>query len=211
MDNNIAQIITNIDYGDKFGYSEMFEWGEVVDSNVSKISKFVQFSEKHPHTVILARDTSNIVGVSTMIAAYVASNPTQWPYKYVFNEYGDLYLEEKNIGIGEKAYDSVNEINYMQTHQQKVFMPIVNPNYDSNKQYIPRTSRNEWTRVTILGKAIVEDNGKCEPGKYCTVYTGDDKTLYGSAMPCSKKTNIKFYVLERLSEHTILIFITSKI
>ena len=208
---NKTQLISNLTYGDQFGYAEMFEWGEVVDQNVSKISKFVQFSKDYPRAVVLAKDDSNILGVSSMSPAYLASNPDEWPYKYLFNEYGDLFLEEKTIAVGEKEYDSVNEFAYMSTSGQKIFSPIINPQYDNTKTYNKRTLRNEWVKVTILGKAIIEDNGKCKPGEYCTPYIGQDEKMYGTAIPCTDTTNVKFYVLERLSEHTILIYMTPKI
>lgn len=206
-----GQIISNLEYGDQFGYSEMFEWGELVNPQISKICKFVQFSEKYPRAVILARNTNNMVGVTSMMTSHVASNPSEWPYKYLFNEYGDLFLEEKNIGVGEKTYDPINEFSYMSTYEKTIYIPVENPQYDKEKEYTKRSLRNEWVKVTILGKAIVEDNGECVPGQYCTLYSGDDKQLYGTAVPYSGDENVKFYVLSRLSTHTILIFISSKI
>ena len=74
-----------------------------------------------------------MIGVTSMMTSHVASNPSEWPYKYLFNEYGDLFLEEKNIGVGEKVYDSVNEFSYMSTHKKTIYTPVKNPKYDKEK------------------------------------------------------------------------------
>ena len=105
---------------------------------------------------------------------------------------------------GVKSYDQVLEFNYIQTRPWEHYIPIANKALDPEKQYIPRTSRQEWVRVTLLGRAIVKDNGKCEPGKYCGPYSGKMKKDFGMAVPVEESTSSqKYYVLRRMSEHSI--------
>ena len=69
------------------------------------------------------------------------------------------------------------------------------------KIYKKRSDRPEWIRVNLLGKCIVVDDGTCKPGHWCTI--GEN----GIAIPTDIKTpNVNWYVLDRLTENTIMIF-----
>lgn len=72
-------------------------------------------------------------------------------------------------------------------------VPILNPAYDPNKEYIPRVTRPEWTIVSLLGQIIVRDNGLCQVGQRCSC-------LNGIAIPGDK-----WIVMERISNDTIFI------
>ena len=45
--------------------------------------------------------------------------------------------------------------------------PILNPEWDSSKKYIPRLKRPEWVAVGLVGKILVRDDGTCQVGGYC--------------------------------------------
>lgn len=218
----------NVEFGEQMGFSELYEWGEdnptdYINQNKELLSeqnfdnfinyngKLVQFSEQFPQSVIRARSIKNIVGISTINSGYTVSNPKQWPFKYIINEYGDLYLNRKDIAEGKKVYDSINEMPFIQTCKKTIVAPLENPDYDKTQEYNQRKNRGEWCNVIILGKAIIEDNGKCEAGKYCTLYKGNDKNLYGTVEPADENDEFKLYVLQRLSEHTIVVFFSPKI
>lgn len=189
----------------KFGYTEMYEW-ENIPANNLKTGRFVVFSEKTPEKIVLSsKENQIVVGVSTVNAVVESDNPSEWKYKNLCNEYGDLYLRKEKLAVGEKIYDQLNEMNYIRTRPWEHFIPITNKYFDESKKYLKRTNRAEWTRVTILGKAIVFDDGKCEPGTWCTPYTGKLKENYGMAVPATDKSKNKYYVLDRLSKTTILI------
>ena len=190
----------------KFGYSEMYEWAEVPNQN-NKLGRFVTFSDVNPDKIVgVSKDNQYVLGVTTVNAVVESDNPDEWKYKNLCNEYGDLYLRKEKLAVGEKVYDQLNEINYIQTRPWEHFITIDNKYYDKNAKYIKRTNRIEWTRVNIIGKCIVYDEGKCEPGTWCTTYKGKLKEKFGMAVPATEKSKNKWYVLERLSEKTILIF-----
>ena len=197
--------LQNLEFGEKFGFSEMFEWDEQVKTEFPYHCKLVQFSEEHPEKIIRARSIKNIVGISTINSAFKASNPNEWPFKYIINEYGDLYLKPSTIAEATKKYDDVNEFSYLETHKKSVILPVNNPDFDEDKKYIKRQSRGEWSTVTLIGKAIIEDNGKCEPGKYCTLYQGEEDRMFGTVIPAKKTDKFKLYVLDRISDHTIIV------
>lgn len=190
----------------KFGYTEMYEWSEL-PLQENRLGRFVTFDKNNPNKINLAHDDDYIAGISTICAQDTSDDPQEWKYSYMCNEYGDLYLQKERLAVGTKQYDQFKEMNYIRTYPWEHFIRIENQYINKELKYVPRTRRQEWIRVNLLGKVIVKDNGKCLPGEFCTVYNGKIKELFGTAIPYDKdkNTNKKFYVLERLSENTILI------
>jgi len=189
----------------KFGYSEMYEWEQVPD-NQTRLGRFVTFSKNDPSKIVKTnKNDQYIIGVTTVNSVMDSDNPDEWKYKNICNEYGDLYLQKEKLAVGEKVYDQLNEINYIRTRPWEHFITIDNKYYNKDVKYVKRTNRPEWIRVTLLGKTIVYDGGKCTVGEYCTPYTGKIKEDFGIAVPADDKSKNKYYVLERLSENTILI------
>lgn len=204
MDNpQISNSIGNLN--NKFGYCEMYEWTQLpkIDSLFGRI---VQFDKKYTHTVRLAENTENIIGITTVNSIMDSDSYPYWPNMFIYNEYGDIYVKNTNIALAKKEYDDVNEISYIKTYKKEIYDPIVNDEYDESKKYIPRQNRKEWIRVCLLGKCIVVDNGKCKEGEYCTLYSGDDESRFGTVVPAKKSDKFKLYVLYRVSETTILVF-----
>lgn len=186
----------------KFGYSEMYEWSELFKFDIIPYGRFVTFDENEPGKIKLAKNYEYIIGVTTINSVITSDNPDEWQGKYLCNEVGDCFLQEKDKAVAVNAYDDINEIPYIATYKDKEIVPVINEYFDNTQQYIKRSDRQEWIRVNILGKCIVFDNGECQPGKFCTV--GEDN---GIAVP-SKYSNEehRYYVIDRLTENTIIIF-----
>lgn len=188
-----------------FGYTEMYEWYDIPEPH-NKLGKFVTFSKNDPNKIEFAHNDDDILGISTVCALSTSDDPEDWKYSYLCNEYGDLYLKKERLAVGTKTYDQYMEMNYIRTYPWEHFIRIESQHLDKEKKYIRRSNRSEWVRVNLLGKVIVKDNGTCKPGSYCTVYSGKIKDLYGTAIPFTKDSkNKKFYVIDRLSDNTILI------
>lgn len=197
----------NEDITQKFGFSEMYEWAEVPEA---KLGRFVQFSEAAPGKVVLYGENddpscSPIVGVTTVNSAADSDDPEQWKYAYMCNEYGDMYLRTEKLAVGQKMYDELNELNYIKTYPWEHYVPIPNKYWRPDVKYVKRSSRQEWAKVNVLGKAIVYDGGTCKAGEYCMPYQGKIKGKFGSAVPADDTATAKYYVIERFSESTILI------
>lgn len=189
----------------EFGYTEMYEWKEVPDRQI-RLGRFVTFDSETPDKIRLAHGQDDILGITTVCAQDTSDDPSEWKYSYLCNEFGDLYLRKERLAVGTKQYDQHLEMNYIRTYPWEHYIKIENKFLDPSKKYIKRSNRQEWIRVNLLGKTIVTDNGKCKPGEYCTVYSGKTKSMFGIAVPAtSSSKNKKFYVLDRLSESTILI------
>lgn len=187
-----------------FGYSELYEWAVIPEE---KLGKFVTFSSNEPNKIVSfgKNETDICLGVTTINSIIDSNNPDEWHGKYKKNEYGDFYLVKERLAVGTKVYDENAEMSFIRTYPWEHLIKITTNEYDETKEYIPRLNRKEWIRVNLMGKCIVSDNGKCKPGEYCTPYVGKIKQHQGTAIPATDTSVHKFYVLERISENTILI------
>jgi len=196
----------NADNIQEFGYTEMYEWA-VVPNNEARLGRFVTFDKEKHNMIVPAHNNDFILGVTTVCATDTSDDPEEWKFSYLCNEYGDLYLKKERLAVGTKQYDQFNEMNYIRTYPWEHYIKIENKYLEKDKKYVKRSKRVEWIRVNLVGKTIVKDNGECKPGQFCTVYSGKLKENWGTAVPYDEKKskNKKFYVLDRLSENTILI------
>lgn len=191
-----------------FGFSEMYEWSEIPTEGISLYGKIVQFDPNCPGKIRLAQNNENIIGITTLNSVIDSDDPDHWQYQYVFNSYGDIFMTPNQYTSCYESYDSELEVKKLNRTINNELIPVQNSQYDDNKTYIKRSERKEWIRVNLLGKCIIEDNGKCVPGKYCTLYSGNEITKFGTAvqwLPWSYNTEIKLYVLKRISDNTVLV------
>lgn len=198
----------NEDLIQRFGYSEMYEWENVPEQNF-RLGRFVTFSENSPEKIRpVSKNTDVVIGITTVNSLCDSDDPTEWKYKNMCNEYGDMYLTKERLAVGTKVYDQMNEMNFIKTYPWEHFVTIPNKNYNPDAKYVKRTNRQEWIRVNLMGKAIVFDDGKCKPGGWCMPYSGKLKELQGTAIPAESKdaSPNTFYVIGRISEKTILVF-----
>lgn len=189
-----------------FGYSEMYEWYKLPNDD-SKLARFVTFSKSDPSKIVLYGDDENdyVLGISTINSVIDSDNPDEWKYKYMVTDTGDILLKKERLAVGVKEYDENLEMAFIHTYPWEHFIKIKNKKFDDSKKYVKRSNRNEWIRINLLGKVLVKDNGKCVPGSYCKPYCGDEKELYGTAIPAEKTDNNSFYVMHRLSNDVIMI------
>lgn len=190
----------------EFGYSEMYEWN-VTPENELKYGKFVSFSKENPSKIEFYNSSKHddVLGIATINAVCVSDNPEEWPKKYLMNEVGDLFLTNEVLSVGERVYDEGLELSFIRTKKWEHLIKITNKAYNNDNNYVKRSQRQEWTRVSLLGKTIVKDNGKCVPGEYCMPYVGKVTKNLGTAVPATEDAKHKYYVIERLSENSILI------
>ena len=75
--------------------------------------------------------------------------------------------------------------------------PIINPDWDKNREYIPRSERPEWAPVGVLGKLVVYDDGTLKQGDICRPGEG------GIAV---KSITNGYPVLKRIAEDKVLVW-----
>lgn len=191
----------------KFGYSEMYEW-TVFPGQENKFGRFVQFNKIESDKINLTyNDETPIVGVTSINYVEASDNPDFWAKKYMSNEYGDIYMTKERLAVGNKVYDQIEEFSYIHTFPYEQYIPVQNTEFKKELEYRKRSDRNEWVNVIIAGKAIVKDNGKCKPGDYCKPNFSEINEDAGLAIPADKNDKNSFYVLKRISETTIMIFV----
>jgi len=188
----------------KFGYSEMYEWSELFKFDMVPYGRFVAFDEKEPGKIKLANKCDYPIGVTTINTVVTSDDPEEWQGKYLCNEYGDCFLQEKDKAVAVNAYDDINEMPYIATYKDTEVVPVINEQFDKSRIYKKRSDRPEWVRVNLLGKCIVVDDGTCQPGHFCTV--GKDGIAIPALLPTDSYEPNKYRVLDRLTENTIMIF-----
>lgn len=204
------------------GYTEMYEWMKCPDLLRSKSGLFVQFNSVstdkiEPYWVKKEEETGLITipefcGISSATATEISDNPQEWHNKYVTDEYGMYIVQQKYIAVGNKEYDQHNELSFIRTFPYSVYKKQETEEFNSERQYTPRSKRIEWQNVCLLGKAIVIDNGNCKPGEYIVPYTGNEYDLAGTGVKYDSTLGIhqklpKFYVLKRISEKTVQVLV----
>lgn len=195
----------NEKYINKFGVSEMYEW-DIFPGVENKFGRFVQFNKLNTDKINLAYDNNlDVIGVSSVNYSVVSDNPSEWHLRYMANDYGDIYMQKERLAVGNKTYDQIEEFSYIRTFPYEQYIPIENKAYNKQAKYNKRTNRNEWIAVTMLGKAIVQDNGKCKPGEYCVPQFSEITDEAGLAVPGNKDDKNAYYVLKRISDKTIMI------
>lgn len=186
----------------KFGYSEMYEW-KVIPPH--RLGRFVMFDKEVPNKIRPYEVGNDLLGITTVNSIVISDgNDEEWRHKNYSDEYGDILLSKEQVYISKKQYDDNLEIPVMACQPILKYFKLDNTEYNKELKYIKRTNRPEWVCVNLLGKVIVEDNGKCIPGGYCQPYIGNNKSRFGTAIPYIDSIN-KYYVLERLTDTTILI------
>ena len=176
-------------------YAEFFEW---LDGNPNS-------EDRKGYVVTFEGDKIRIANDGdAYILGVVSSNPSivgnsyqdQWQGKYVTDEWGNVQAELTDV-----EYPDVDENGERITVYRKEYVPIVDPNYDPEKPYIPRSQRTEWDAIGMLGKLLVRDDGTCEINKYAKL----SETVNGVLTNSTDRS--QFFVLRRINDNLVEVLI----
>lgn len=120
-------------------YAEFFEWQDGNPDGEDRRGIFVTLDGEKIRPCNAGEYILGVVSSNPSVCGDSASE--SWHGMYVTNIFGDIIYDN---GI-----------------------PILSPQYDSSKTYVPREIRPEWAAVGMLGKLVVTDDGTCEPNGYC--------------------------------------------
>ena len=160
-------------------YAEFFEW---LDGNLDSEDRVGYFVTLDGDKIIKATSTDNyILGVVSVTPSVVGNNyADDWQGKYVKDDWGRIQyhdilipaiyetriipavVDAEGIIITEETTEQI-EVSPERTD----YVPILNPNWDSSLEYIPRENRKEWSPVGMMGKLLVRDDGTCVVNGYC--------------------------------------------
>ncbi|MFD6211037.1 peptidase G2 autoproteolytic cleavage domain-containing protein [Peribacillus sp. NPDC060253] len=140
-------------------YAEMFE---TVDRNPIDVGYFVTFDGAGDKIRKANAADQYILGVVSATPAMIAdASDLRWHNLFEKDEWGRIQYHEVVVPEMKNADGTVVQPEFTKTE------PILNPEWDASKEYIPRLQRPEWVPVGLLGKLLVRDDGTCQPNGYC--------------------------------------------
>lgn len=190
-------------------YAEFFEWLDENLSSEDRVGRFVTiaFGEGNYKQIRYANSTDNYILGITSGHPFVLGNGDcdTWNGMYTYDDFNRVITEPAPLikrTIDEKT-GKTKEIPVLDENGKQVYQgtrPVINPNYDPNKEYISRFDRPEWEPVAMMGVVSVYDDGTCEVGQYCKP---SDKN--GIATISDKET--KFMVIRRIKDNIVEVII----
>lgn len=177
-------------------YAEYFEWADGNPDGEERVGRFVAIDGEKIR--IAEKGDTNILGIVSVNPA-VLGNAHEDTYHgmYQTDEWGRVQYEyvdvpaeyrERVTGKDEDGNNIIERVEVRPAH--KDYVPKLNPDYNPEKEYIPRSERNEWDAVGMMGQLLVHDDGTCVPGRYCTWTDGGAATA----------SETGYYVMSRVSD-----------
>lgn len=204
---NIAGEFTSATGAD---YAEYFEWTDGNPSNEDRVGYLVTLDEDK---INLATENDDILGIVSGTAAVVGDVATwDWQGKYLTDEFGRVIWDNVEEFVDAPQVVSREEVNekgeivtiteVITTTKSAGFFPHrrLNPEYNPEEEYIPRSARKEWDMVGLVGKLHIRDDGTCLPN--CYIKVGSEP---GIATLSVEKTNMR--MMKRISDNIILAFV----
>ena len=148
--------------------AEMVEWN---DGNVDKEDRVGLFVEWIGNKIQIANSYSR------RLAGVISSNPSfignsyddQWQGMYLKDEFERIIYEEVTIPA---EYHEINGETVEISPERKEIQPKLNPEYNQDEQYIPRSERPEYGCVGMWGQILLKSDGTCNVGDFCIPTTG---------------------------------------
>lgn len=170
-------------------YAELFEWQ---DGNPDKEDRAGYFVKLIGDKITKTDEFDTPLGVISAMPAIIGdSGEMHWQGKFVTDDFGRVQYHDVLIpAVTDEEGNILEEERYE-------LQPILNPNWDSTQEYVPRLKRPEWSTVGVLGKLVVYDDGTLQSGDLCRASTG------GKAV---KSISSGYPVLKRVSGDKVLIW-----
>jgi len=152
-------------------HAEMYEWLDGNPDGEDRVGYFVTLEGKQIRKVSGFQDY--VLGIVSATPAFVGNaQDAHWHGMLLQDEWGRTLCDPQG-------------------------MPIINPDYDASKLYLPRRKRPEWAAVGVMGQLLVRDDGSCKVNGRCLPDEDGVAT-------CSENG---YFVMERLADNQILIML----
>lgn len=194
-------------------YAELFEWTDGNPESVDRVGRFVTLEGKNIR--LAGPGDGYILGIVSGAPSVVGDvYDDQWQGMYLTDIFGRPIWEDvevpdltETVEIPVEVPGEGDEAPRLETRMEtRVVIPAhterrqkLNPDYDPNQPYVPRSERPEWDAVGMLGKLVAVDDGTCQANGWATVGDG------GAATASEERT--RFRVMERLDESHVRILI----
>ena len=139
--------------------AEYFEWLDGNPQNEDRRGKFVTLDGDK---IKFANANDEILGVVSGSGAFISNSASEnWQGKYITDVFGEKLRH--TVEVPESVNQTTGEI--IPAHIVEQF--VLNPDYNSEQEYISRENRPEWSPVGLVGQLVVVDDGTCIVGGYC--------------------------------------------
>lgn len=198
---NIFRVASNGDVFNATGlytagadYAEMFEWLDGNPQGEDRIGYFVTLDGQNIR-IANASDQYILGVVSAKPSIAGDSQGCGWQGMYLQDRWGRTIYDW--VDEQRKIKEPNPQTGEMQTRTEtiRVQQPRLNPAYDPNRIYQPRTERKEWAAVGMIGKLRARDDGSCQPNRFCQP----------NADGIATSSEQGYRVLGRLEENIVLI------
>ena len=180
--------------------ADVAEWFEWEDANTNSEDRRGLFVTLVGDKITLAdENTSYIHGIVSARPALVGNAYEDiWNKKYLTDVFGEILYEDKLIPAVTETVTNEDgeEVEVIIEPEHTIKAPIINPDYDPNEEYIPRSQRPEWSYVSCCGRLVVVDDGTCQPNSYCRPKSGGIATA----------SETGFRVMKRIDDTHILVW-----
>lgn len=176
--------------GTSADYAEYFEWSSAPAQDADLRGRFVTLDGDK---IRLATPNDGyllgIVSSAPLVLANAAWD--SWHNKYLRDEFGAIVTEPVE-------YPAVLDDDGNVIEEARIeYEPVINPDYDPTREYIPREQRPEWAPVGLVGQIIMLDDGTCEVNGFAT--SADE----GIATKADGVTNYR--VIKRIDSNHIMV------
>ncbi len=183
-------------------YAEFFEW---LDGNPEAEDRRGYFVTLDGDKIRLANsDDDYILGVISGRPSVIGnSDPDDWHGHFACDEFGEFIMEkaiDKRPILREETYTDEEtgeeKTRIVEDYEEiEVDVYVLNPDFDPDRPYTPRSERPEWAAVGMLGVLLVRDDGTCQVNGYCKVADGGIATA----------SETGWRVIARVNEHLVKI------
>lgn len=180
-------------------YAEYFEWIEGNLDNEDRVGFVVTLDGDK---IRKANSTdSYILGIISANPSVIGdSHQDDWNNKYVTDDFGRIQYHYVDVDYQQLVEVTEDGKEVYETVTKSEYVPILNPEWNSESEYIPREERKEWDAVGLVGKLIAYDNGTSKVNGFVKVSEVD-------GVFCHSDEPTQFRVMERINEKLIRVFV----
>lgn len=171
-------------------YAEYFEWMDGNPDNEDRRGRFVTMDGDRVR-LATSQDVWLLGIVSGAPSVIGNTAHSYWHDKFLRDEFGTVLTAP--VEYPAVLDDSGNVLEAAHTEYE----PVVNPEYDPTREYIPREQRPEWAPIGLVGQLTMLDDGTCEVNGFATSADG------GIATKADGITNYR--VIKRIDSNHIMV------
>lgn len=188
--------------------AETIEWWDKNPDDEDRRGRFVTLDGNY---IKFADTPEQVFGCVSSNPSLIGNNESEtWHDMYLKDIWGKLILQEVTVPDEyETTYEDytdvdengnevtkTSEVRTLVKESYKTMAPIINPEYNPDMEYKPRSERKEYCITGREGQIVMCDDGTCEVGKLCN-------TTYGGY---ATKSDRGYMVMERIDSSHIKIY-----